>query len=84
MAEQQQQYPVEDPDHEVVLIWGGLKLTLTVMRLFVGSFLTIFFAVGCFWILLTPAGEREDQAAISILSAIVTAWVTALSRAGRS
>lgn len=74
-------FPVEDPDHEVILVWRGLKVTLTVARLCIGGLLTVFFAVGCFWILLSPSGEREDQAAIALLSTIVTAWVTALARA---
>jgi hypothetical protein len=69
-----------DPDHDVILDWRGLKITLTLARLVASFWLTVFFAVGCFWILLVPNNSVETNAAIAILSSIVTAWITALSR----
>jgi hypothetical protein len=71
----------KDPDHEVILEYRGLKITLTLARLFAGFWLTVFFALGCFWILIGNSTNIEDQAAIAILSSVVTTWITALSRA---
>ena len=72
--------PADDPDHQVILEWRGLKVTLTLARLFAGFWLTLFIGTGCFVILLYSGNPQEEQAAIAILSSVVTAWIAALTR----
>jgi hypothetical protein len=64
----------------VILEWRGLRVTLALARLFTGFWLTLFIGAGCFAILITSDKPVEEQAAIAILSAVVTAWITALTR----
>ena len=66
-------------DH-VILEWRGLRITLALARLFTGFWLTLFIGAGCFAILIGSDKPVEEQAAIAILSAVVTAWITALTR----
>jgi hypothetical protein len=72
--------PPIDPDHTVVFVWGGLRVTLTLARMFAGFWLTILITGGCFYILVASNNPAEEQAAIAILSSVTTAWITALTR----
>lgn len=64
----------------MILEWRGLKITLAVARLFAGFWLTLFIGSGCFIILTQSDKPAEEQAAIAILSSVVTAWITTLTR----
>jgi hypothetical protein len=64
----------------VILEWRGLKITLAVARLFTGFWLTILIGAGCFTVLLSSDKPAEEQAAIAILSSVVTAWIAVLTR----
>lgn len=67
------------PDY-VILEWRGLKFSYVLARLFAAFWLTVLAGGGCFWILLNPFSVAEEQAAIAILSAVVTAWISYLTR----
>ena len=64
----------------VILEWRGLKISLAVARLVCGFWLTLFIGSGCFVILTQSDKPAEEQAAIAILSSVVTAWIAALTR----
>lgn len=55
-------------------------MSLTLARLFAGFWLTLFIGGGCFFILVQSTNPQEEQAAIAILSSVVTAWIAALTR----
>ena len=74
------QSPEIDPDHAVIFEYRGLRVTLTLARLFAGFWLTVAIGGGCFAILLSSDKPVEEQAAIAILSSVTTAWITALTR----
>lgn len=67
------------PDH-VILEWRGLQFTYVLARLFAAFWLSLFVMAGCFWIILAPTAQVETNAAVAILSSVVTAWISYLTR----
>lgn len=63
-------------DEDVVLEWGGLRVTLAVIRALAAFWLSIVVIVGCFVLIALERETQIDTACVAVVSSVVTAWAS--------
>lgn len=64
----------------MVLEWRGLRVTQYLLLITAAFWLSLVVMIGCFVVILSANNTETTTAAISIVTTVITAWITTYAR----